>query len=149
MSVCTATRGDFDLIAVVMGCKTSDQRFEAAKQLLDYGFGSFMRYQPQPVDDQLLPVPVTRGVQTEVTPLLSQLPQAIIRKDQAELIETKVQLASEVGAPVSQGQELGKVSLILEGETLAEEPICASNEVERLTFSKSFQRLLQGLIKMS
>ena len=145
----TATRGDFDLIAVVMGCKTSDQRFEEAKQLLDYGFGSFMRYQPQPVDDQLLPVPVTRGVQTEVTPLLSQLPQAIIRKDQAELIETKVQLASEVEAPVSQGQELGKVSLILEGETLAEEPICASYEVERLTFSKSFQRLLQGLIKMS
>lgn len=145
----TATRGDFDLIAVVMGCKTSDQRFEEAKQLLDYGFGSFMRYQPQPVDDQLLPVPVTRGVQTEVTPLLSQLPQAIIRKDQAELIEMKVQLASEVEAPISQGQELGKVSLILEGETLAEEPICASNEVERLTFSKSFQRLLQGLIKMS
>lgn len=145
----TATRGDLDLIAVVMGCKTSDQRFEETQQLLDYGFGSFMIYQPEPIDDQLLPITVTRGLKTEVTPSITQLPQAIIRKDQAELIETQVQLVPEVEAPVSQGQELGKVALTLEGETLAEEPICASETVERLTFGKSFSQLLQGLICMS
>lgn len=145
----TATRGDLDLIAVVMGCKTSDQRFEETQQLLDYGFGSFMTYQPEPIDDQLLPITVTRGLKTEVTPSITQLPQAIIRKDQAELIETQVQLVPEVEAPVSQGQVLGNVALTLEGETLAEEPICASEAVERLTFGKSFSQLLQGLICMS
>ena len=145
----TATRGNLDLIAVVMGCKTSDQRFEETKQLLDYGFGSFTIYQPDPINDQLLPVTVTRGVKTEVTPSITQLPQAIVRKDQTELIETRVQLSPEVEAPVNQGQVLGKVSLALEGKTLAEEPICASEAVERLTFSKSFQQLLQGLVRMS
>ena len=144
-----ATRGNLDLIAVVMGCKTSDQRFEETKQLLDYGFGSFTIYQPDPINDQLLPVTVTRGVKTEVTPSITQLPQAIVRKDQTELIETRVQLSPEVEAPVNQGQVLGKVSLALEGKTLAEEPICASEAVERLTFSKSFQQLLQGLVRMS
>ena len=145
----TATRGNLDLIAVVMGCKTSDQRFEETKQLLDYGFGSFTIYQLDPINDQLLPVTVTRGVKTEVTPSITQLPQAIVRKDQTELIETRVQLSPEVEAPVNQGQVLGKVSLALEGKTLAEEPICASEAVERLTFSKSFQQLLQGLVRMS
>ena len=40
----TATRDGLSLISVIMGCKSSDARFEESRQLLDYGFAGFTLY---------------------------------------------------------------------------------------------------------
>ena len=37
----TATRDGLSLISVIMGCKSSDARFEESRQLLDYGFATY------------------------------------------------------------------------------------------------------------
>lgn len=97
-----------ELIAVVMGCKDSDTRFEQTKQLLDYGFSSFMIYQPQQeqVQAQLTPVPVVCGAQTEVLPQIGELPKAVVRRDEAEEIEVAVELVPELQAPVLQGDSI-------------------------------------------
>ena len=146
----TATRDGMDLIAVVMGCKDSDTRFEQTKQLLDYGFSSFMIYQPQQeeVQAQLTPVPVVCGAQTEVLPQIGELPKAVVRRDQAEEIEVAVELVPELQAPVLQGDSIGTVSLIRQGETLSQEPLTASQTVERMTFAKSLKALLRGLAQV-
>ena len=146
----TATRDGMDLIAVVMGCKDSDTRFEETKQLLDYGFSSFMIYQPQQeeVQAQLTPVPVVCGAQTEVLPQIGELPKAVVRRDQAEEIEVAVELVPELQAPVLQGDSIGTVSLIRQGETLSQEPLTASQTVERMTFAKSLKALLRGLAQV-
>ena len=139
-----------DLIAVVMGCKDSDTRFEQTKQLLDYGFSSFMIYQPQQeeVQAQLTPVPVVCGAQTEVLPQIGELPKAVVRRDEAEGIEVAVELVPELQAPVLQGDSIGTVSLIRQGETLSQEPLTASQTVERMTFAKSLKALLRGLAQV-
>ena len=146
----TATRDGMDLIAVVMGCKDSDTRFEETKQLLDYGFSSFMLYQPQQeeVQAQLTPVPVVCGAQTEVLPQIGELPKAVVRRDEAEGIEVAVELVPELQAPVLQGDSIGTVSLIRQGETLSQEPLTASQTVERMTFAKSLKALLRGLVQV-
>ena len=146
----TATRDGMDLIAVVMGCKDSDTRFEQTKQLLDYGFSSFMIYQPQQeeVQAQLTPVPVVCGAQTEVLPQIGELPKAVVRRDQAEEIEVAVELVPELQAPVLQGDSIGTVSLSRQGETLSQEPLTASQTVERMTFAKSLKALLRGLAQV-
>ena len=44
----TAQREGLSLIAVVMGCATSSERFSACKSMLDYGFANFAMVTPAP-----------------------------------------------------------------------------------------------------
>ena len=145
-----AERDGMTLIAVILGAPDSDTRFEETKQLLDYGFSSFMIYQPQQeeVQAQLTPVPVVCGAQTEVLPQVGELPKAVVRRDEAEEIEVAVELVPELQAPVLQGDSIGTVSLIRQGETLSQEPLTASQTVERMTFAKSLKALLRGLAQV-
>ena len=57
-----------ELIAVVMHCKSSVDRFESAKALLNYGFSNYALVTPEP-EDGIPPVPVVLGTQEFVTPV--------------------------------------------------------------------------------
>lgn len=61
----SAKRGDMELIAVVMGAANSDDRFSAARKLLDYGFANYQRYSAKD-SKSFAPVKVTRGVSPTV-----------------------------------------------------------------------------------
>lgn len=112
-----------DLIAVVMGCKDSDTRFEQTKQLLDYGFSSFMIYQPQQeeVQAQLTRCRWSAAHRPRCSLRLESCPKRWWRRDEAEEIEVAVELVPELQAPVLQGDSIGTVSLIRQGETLSQE----------------------------
>ena len=64
----SAERGGMELIAVVMHCKSSVDRFESAKALLNYGFSNYALVTPEP-EDGIPPVPVVLGTQEFVTPV--------------------------------------------------------------------------------
>ena len=52
----TADRGEVSLIAVILGDKTTDERFSDAAKLLDYGFVNFCSYTPILPDELQAPV---------------------------------------------------------------------------------------------
>ena len=58
----SAERGGMELIAVVMHCKTSPDRFESAKALLNYGFANYALVDPME-NLTIEPVPVVLGRQ--------------------------------------------------------------------------------------
>ena len=49
----SAERGGMELVAVVLHCKTSVDRFESAKALLNYGFSGYALVTPQPGDGRI------------------------------------------------------------------------------------------------
>lgn len=144
----TATRNGMSLISVIMGCKTSDDRFEESKQLLDYGFSSFTVCQPQLPEGALEPAAVARGEQTQVLPKLEQMPQAVVRREEAEQVEILLEMFPDLQAPIEQGEQIGRAVLRLNGEEIAEQPVTAAESVGELTFSKSFGFLFRGLVGM-
>lgn len=144
----TATRNGMSLISVIMGCKTSDDRFEESKQLLDYGFSGFTVCQPQLPEGALEPAAVARGEQTQVLPKLEQMPQAVVRREEAEQVEILLEMFPDLQAPIEQGEQIGRAVLRLNGEEIAEQPVTAAESVGKLTFSKSFGFLFRGLVGM-
>lgn len=144
----TATRNGMSLISVIMGCKSGQTRFEESKQLLDYGFTNFIHYQPENVENTLEPVPVARGEQPQVVPKITKMPQAVIRREDAEKIETKVELFDDLQAPIQKGQQIGKVILSDGEKNLAEEPVTAADEIAELTFTRSFSILFRSFTTM-
>lgn len=140
----TATRNDLSLISVIMGCQTGDVRFEESKQLLDYGFSEYTLYVPEPIDDQLVPIKVTRGVLGEVSLNCNEQTGTILKIEDIPQIEQKLTLPESVEAPIEEGQEIGKLSILVGEKEVASYPIKAAGKVERLNFWRSFVLLVKG-----
>ena len=144
----TATRNGMSLISVIMGCQSSDARFEESKQLLDYGFSSFMIYEGELTEGALDPIKVVRGEKTEVIPRAQTMPKAVIRKEEAEQMQVSVERPEQVEAPLEQGQQIGSVVLLKNGQEVSREPLTATDAVGELTFGKSLRLLCRSLVTM-
>ena len=138
----TAERDGMELISVVMGAPTSTQRFEGAKVLLNYGFAAYGLAQAQP-PQPLTPIPVTLGDQAAVTPRLAEEPTILAPKEKLAAMEVEVQMAESLSAPVAAGEEVGRMTVTSNGETLASIPLTADAAVARLSYWQIFQRCLQ------
>lgn len=140
----TAEKDDMELIAVVLDCPTSQDRFEAAKTLLNYGFSTFSLAPVSP-SEALPPIPVTLGETDTVQPIFEGTPKILVEKTQIPSLTTRLDLPEQVAAPVEQGQILGHLVVELEGETVAQVPLVADKAVPRLTLWGIFKNLSRHL----
>ena len=139
----SAKREGLELIAVVMGCETSQERFAACKSLLDYGFASFSLVSPQMPEDAQ--VPVVLGTADTVTAVPGEDAQILIEKSQQNTVTTRVELDEAVTAPVSQGQKLGTLSLLAGDQVIAQVPLVAAQPGAKLSWGQMFKRVIKSI----
>jgi len=137
----SAERDGLQLIAVVMGCETTQKRFAACKSMLDYGFANYALAQPEV--PEAAAVPVKLGTADFVSAVPARDGQILIDKSQKSLVTTEVQLDDAVEAPVSQGQKLGTLIVKAGEQVLTEIPMVAETGVEKLTRWQMYIRLLK------
>ena len=137
----SAERNGMELIAVVLHCDTSPHRFESAKAMLNYGFSNYALAHP-PADVDIPAVPVVLGRAETVTPEAHETQPVLIDKALASQVESSVEVAESVTAPVEKGQQLGTITMRANGRTLAEIPLVAPEAVEALTWWDIFRQLL-------
>ena len=143
----SATRDGLGLIAVVLGAENSDKRFTAARALLDWGFANYAAAEITP--PELEPLPVTHGTASTVE--LTALPPTegiVIPKGQRDALTQTVNLAESIEAPMAAGTEVGTVTVMVEGSTVAEYPVVTAFAVDRMTFGRAYVRLGRGLLAM-
>lgn len=126
----TAQRGGTEYIAVVMGGATSEERFSAAEQLLDYAFAHFALAELWPAE-AIPPVRVPVGEPGSLQPVVDGQQFLLLPRDKADKLEYTIELPSEVQPPVKAGQQLGKIHVSLEGEKAAELSLVAPADVPR------------------
>ena len=135
----TAEREGMELIAVVLGGETSQQRFEDAKTMLNYGFSTYALADVTPEEKPV--VPVKLGPTPSVEGVLSQS-KLLVGKGQAGSLTRTVTLQEDLLAPVEKGQTVGTLTVQSGDTTLAELPLTAAAAVERMTWGDLFARLL-------
>lgn len=141
----SAKRGDLHLIAVVLGSDTSDDRFNAARAMLDWGFANYTTEKLE-IDASRVPaVGVLKGTESSVMPVIPQAQAVLIEKGKTGEVTQEFDLAATVQAPVEKGQLLGRVYFKLNGETLYTYDLISDREIPALTFFESFKRILLSL----
>lgn len=140
----TAKRDSLSLIAVVMGCPTSNDRFSAAKALLNYGFANYCHLSvPIPLDEKAV-LPVTGGTQLSV---LLKKPKAVSLL--AEKGNTKatveLHLPESLTAPVMAGEVVGQADIKIGDDVVAKVEIKAAQDVGKMTWSNGLLRMLTGI----
>ena len=139
----TAERNGLGLIAVVMGAKTSQERFAGCKSMLDYGFANFALVQPE--IPGVNSVNVKLGTQKTVTAILAENVKFLLDKGQVDQVTTQILLEETVAAPVSKGQKVGTLTVRVGEQVLAQVPMVATQTVPRLTWWDLFLQVLQRM----
>ena len=139
----TAQRDGLGLIAVVLGAKTSQERFAGCKAMLDYGFANFATVKPElPTDNS---IPVKLGTQKYVTAVPGEDVKLLIDKGQKDQVNIQVALEETLTAPISKGQKVGTLTVRVGDQVLSQVPMVADDAVPRLTWWDLFVQMLQKL----
>lgn len=141
----SARRDGLHLVAVVMGSETSDDRFESAKTLLNYGFANYESV-TLTVDESLITdVSIIRGESEKITPEYEKIKSVTLKKGDKDKIATEITLATDAEAPIEKGQILGSIKFTLNGETVIESKLFSPTEVKRTTFIDVLSAMLKSL----
>ncbi|MBE6819143.1 MAG: D-alanyl-D-alanine carboxypeptidase [Ruminococcaceae bacterium] len=141
-----AARDGTELCAVILGAKNSDERFNSAARLLDYGFANFETVSPA-IDINNLQVKLRGGAQDSLAlTLASEHPLVTAPKGSGEQVSTKIQLPAEVKAPVEKGQVIGTATFYLGEEKLGSVEIISASTAEKLTFWGALEKLLKSAV---
>ena len=138
----TAERDGMELIAVGLKGTTSQQRFEDAKTMLNYGFSTYALHTVEAAEP-FAPLPVRLGMQDTVSLTLPEDGRKVlVKKAQIASLTQETTLPEMVDAPVAQGQKLGTLT-VRDGEMVVlEVPVLAAESVEKLTWWEMYRRML-------
>ena len=138
----TAERDGMELIAVVLKGSTSQQRFEDAKTMLNYGFSTYALHTVEAAEP-FAPLPVRLGMQETVSLKLPESGRRVlVKKAEIAGLTQEVSLPEVVDAPVEEGQQLGTLTVRDGDAVVLEVPIQAAEGVEKLTWWEMYRRML-------
>ena len=138
----TAKRGNMQLIAVIMGADTRDDRNNAARALLDYGFSNFALYEDprEYVEDAL----VSRGVSDSVA-LYSTDFSTVIPKNKIAKVDKVYNIPEKLSAPVFSGDVVGEIEYFIDGERIGTAEIFVDTYVAKINMWQIFARILKRI----
>lgn len=143
----TAERNGLELVAVIMSGDTSQDRFNGAKKLLDYGFANYAYSDIAPELDGITSVNVKGGVLPQVKIEARENFNILMKKSEATGITQTVTLPENVTAPVTIGDTIGTVDFYSGDTQIGSVNITAAENVDPMTFFTAFLWILDGLLK--
>ena len=138
----SATKNDRNLIAVVLGAENPTNadgsvnrlQFSESSRLLEIGFNDFSRQtilHETTSDFPEVSVTLSSGANYVTVQPSGSLEATLPNDIDPAKFERKVDLATEVEAPVEQGQKLGTITMMYNGQSYGQLDLVATTSVER------------------
>ncbi len=125
----SAKRDNMRLISVVMGAGSEQARLSNTQALLNYGFRFFKTHRLYQAGQSLTKTRVWKGA-AEMLPLgLSHDLFVTIPEQQYDNLKASMSVDKLLMAPVTRGEQHGKVKVQLNGQTISSEPLVALEDV--------------------
>ncbi|HET8730113.1 MAG TPA: D-alanyl-D-alanine carboxypeptidase family protein [Moraxellaceae bacterium] len=132
--VASSKRSPMRLISVVMGAKTMQERADQTRALFAWGFANFENVRPYAAGTVLGTPRVWFGTADQVRAGLAQDITVTLARGDASRLKAVVQMQPTVKAPLAKGQPVGTLTLTLDGQTVAAQPIVALEPVTEAGF---------------
>ena len=141
----TAEKHGMRLVAIVLGTPVSQNRFDEARAMLDYGFANYQRMVIANRGDLLgESIMVKGGAADSVELALGSGLSMLLRNGQQSGLRLELSLPESVEAPVTQGDVIGKVNVLMNGQVIAKLNCVAATSVPRPGFIEGLYRILDN-----
>jgi D-alanyl-D-alanine carboxypeptidase (penicillin-binding protein 5/6) len=129
--VTSATRDNWRIISVVLGCSSRTKRAQSSKSILDYAFANYKLHTLLKKGEQIGTLPVIKGIKGTVSVNATEGITFPLREDELKSIQKRVNMPDSISAPVYAGEDIGSIEYVLKGEVIAEVPLKVWNDVRR------------------
>ncbi len=140
----TAKRDGMHLIAVIMGAENREERNNAARALLDFGFANYSVYKDG--GGYLETSPVLSGKQDDIDLYVKEFTKLVARSDKGK-VEKIYEIPDTLCAPLHEGMVVGRVDYKIGDEIIGSSDIYVSDGVEKITVIDLFCRLFLKIIR--
>ena len=123
-------------------CHHEQECFNAAAELLDYGFANYARVS---FFREIPEVRVDMGRTGFIRPAPAGMSDPVVEKSRAGRITLQAETAEKVSAPVMAGQKLGELIWRDGEESVARIPLLSGTNVPRIGFAEILRKLLKRL----
>ncbi len=137
----SAERDGLHLVAVVMGSDNSNDRFDTAKSMLNWGFSNYSCITPEISKKDLKKVMVIGGKEEFVTPQKPKISPILVKKGEEDSVKITVEMEETLQAPVTEKQTIGNIKISVGKNKVSEYKITAKNGVEELGFLGYLKKL--------
>ncbi len=141
-----AVRDDLTLIGVVLGAETTSERFEIAKQLLNYGFSNYNIETIIEEGASFGEVDIIKGKKDRMGVVAQSSFKRLSNKQSGENVDTKIIMDDDIDAPVNKGDVVGKIEIMESDKKIGEINLVADQSVLRLSFVDVFGKLITKLM---
>ncbi len=125
----TAKRDGMQLIAVVMGAETRDERNSITRALLDFGFANYAIYSD--CEAKVDEVSVYGGV-SQTAEVYSGTINKVINKKDKNRVEKYYELPESISAPQDKSAIVGRVKYMIDGRLLCESDVYLKEEIKSI-----------------
>ncbi len=141
----TAEKNGMRLVSIVLGTPVSQTRFDEARAMLDYGFANYQRVAIANKGDLLgESLPIHGGAADTVELALGSGLSMLLKNGQQSGLKLELSLPDYADAPIVQGDVLGMVNVLLDGQIIAKLNCVAAADVPRPGFIEGLYRILNN-----
>lgn len=155
--VSSCKRGELDIITVVIGANTNNQRTADTKELIEYAFNNFSLINiGKIIQDKFEQwkninegrIYVNKGIENGIKLYLEKPKKSVmaVRKDSIDKIDIEVNSLFYMEAPVTKDQVIGNLRVIINGEEIEVLEIRAIREVKKKEIEDYLQEFLKVLV---
>ncbi len=130
----SALRDGMRLVAVVMGSESESSRATESQTLLNYGFRFYETIQLYEAKTELAKAKVWKGMTEEVGTGLAHPLFITIQRGRYDDLVAKVELQSELMAPLAEGAVVGKINISLDDKPVSNLDLVTLSAVEEAGF---------------
>ena len=155
--VSSCKRGELDIITVVIGANTNNQRTADTKELIEYAFNNFSLINIEEIIQDKFEqwkninegrIYVNKGIENGIKLYLEKPKKSVmaVRKDSIDKIDIEVNSLFYMEAPVAKDQVIGNLRVIINGEEIEVLEIRAIREVKKKEIEDYLQEFLNVLV---
>lgn len=129
--VASATRDNWRIISVVLGCSTLNQRAQSTSNILDYAFGNYKPYVLSEEGEVVAKLPVVKGIQKDVSVKAVKKIKIPLTSYEIDNLKLQIELPDKIPAPVTAENMIGNVKFYVDDKLIAQSELKAGSGVRR------------------
>lgn len=139
-SICS---GDRNLITIVLGCDTKKQRTSETIQLINYGYNEYKEIDIFENMKKNFEIRVKKSLKDRYELIISGSKKVLVKKENEKYIQYNYDIFNDLVAPLQNGQNIGQIQVILNGEILTCIPLNIPYGIKKNGIMHYFNKILK------
>lgn len=141
----SCNKNNMRLISVVIGTKTTKDRFNISSSLLNYGFNNYESKQIIDKNENINEIVKVKNSQEKILNIGYENDfYYLFKKGEKPDYKIKTEILKTVKAPVKAGDIVGKIYVVNNGEVIGEVNIIAKTSLNKMTYKDCINKAIQN-----